>query len=401
MSSNDALRARLDGMQQKVFVAGAVGLAVIAAGGFFNPTQFFRSYLLAFVLWNGIALGCLAICMLHHLTGGAWGFGIRRMLEAGTRTFPLLAVLFLPLLFGLARLYLWAQPEMVSADKILQYKRLYLNVPFFLARAAIYFAVWNLLGFFLSKWSVEQDATANPGLAGRLEAVSGPGLILYGLTATFSAIDWVMSLEPHWFSTIYGMMFMVSQALAAMAFVIIMAMLLADLPPLSGAIAPAQFHDLGNLLLAFTMLWAYLSFSQFLLIWAGNLREEIPWYASRATGGWAGVALLLILFHFAVPFLLLLSRTVKRRMRVLASVAVGLLVMSLVDVFWMIAPAFHPEGPSPHWMDLIAPIGVGGLWMAAFFSQLKRRSLVPLHDPAFGGASAGGARLEGASSHGH
>jgi hypothetical protein len=396
MSGGEALRARLDRLQQRCFVAGVVGLAVCAAGGFAGPTQFFRSYLVAFMLWAGISLGCLAINMLHHLSGGAWGYGIRRMLEASARTFPLLAVLFLPLLFGLPRLYSWAQPDAVAADPILQYKHLYLNVPFVLVRAAIYFAVWNLLSYFLSKWSAEQDATGDPAIAGRLEALSAPGLILYGLTVTFAAIDWVMSLEPHWFSTIYGMMFMVSQALAAMAFVIVIARLLADLPPLSEAIAPAQFNDLGNLLLAFVMLWAYLSFSQFLLIWSGNLQSEIPWYASRASGGWASLAIFLIVFHFAVPFLLLLSRTVKRRVHVLFAVAAALIFMSLVDLFWLITPAFHHEGPSIHWLDIAAPIGVGGIWLAAFFSQLKGRSLVPLHDASFSEAA-----LEGASGHGH
>lgn len=401
MNTASSLRSRLEGAQQEFFIAGAAGLALCAAGGFADPVQFFRSYLVAFMFWAGIALGCAAIVMLHHLTGGAWGIGIRRMLESGTRTFPLLAVLFLPLLFGLARLYAWAQPEVVAADPILQYKRLYLNVPFFLVRAGIYFGAWNLLSFFLNRWSAEQDATGDPGIARRFEALSGPGLIVYGFTVSFASIDWVMSLEPHWFSTIYGMMFMVSQALAAMSFVIVVAMLLADSPPLSAAISPAQFHDLGNLLFAFTMLWAYLSFSQFLLVWSGNLQNEIPWYASRASGGWAWVAVLLIVFHFGVPFLLLLSRTVKRRMRMLSAVAAGLLFMGLVDLFWLITPAFHPRGPRPHWMDLAAPIGVGGIWMAGFLSQLKARPLVPLHDTRNEGVILEGSPLRGASTHGH
>jgi hypothetical protein len=390
-----SLHQRIETMQRKCFAVGAAGLVLCAVGGFVNPVQFFRSYLLAFMFWTGLALGCAAIVMLHHLTGGAWGFGIRRMLEAGTRTFPMLAVLFLPIVFGLSRLYPWAQADAVAADPLLQHKHFYLNVPFFIARAAIYFGAWNLLGYFLSIWSAEQDSTGDRAIASRFEALSGPGLIVYGLTATFAAIDWVMSLEPHWFSTIYGMMFMVSQALAAMSFVIIVAMLLADSPPLSAAIFPAQFHDLGNLLFAFTMLWAYLSFSQFLLVWSGNLQTEIPWYTSRASGGWVGVALFLIVFHFAVPFLLLLSRTVKRRKRILAGVAGGLLFLGLVDLFWLITPAFHREGPSPHWMDLAAPLGVGGIWLATFCSQLKSRSLLPLHDTRNEGAF-----LEGATSHG-
>jgi hypothetical protein len=308
-------------------------------------------------------------------------------------------VLFLPLLFGLPRLYSWADPAAVAADPILQYKRVYLNVPFFLMRAALYFALWNLLAYFLSKWSAQQDAAGNPALSRRLEALSGPGLIIYGFTATFASIDWVMSLEPHWFSTLYGMMFMVSQALLAMAFAIVIAMLLSGVPPISDAISPAQFHDLGNLLLAFTMLWAYLSFSQYLLIWAGNLQSEIPWYLSRASGSWAGVAIFLIVFHFAVPFFLLLSRTVKRQMRSLAVVAGALTFMSLVDLFWLVTPAFHPQGPAVHWMDIVAPLGVGGIWLAGFLSQLKSRPLVPLHDPDFDLAALH-ASLEGASGHG-
>ena len=401
MTSPALLYERVEKFQQKFLIAGAIGLALCAAGGFINPTQFFRSYLLAFIFWTGLALGCTAIVMLHHLTGGAWGFGIRRLLEAASRTFPLLTVLFLPLLFGLPRLYAWAQPETVATDPILQYKRFFLNKPFFLMRAALYFALWNLLSYLLSKWSAEQDATGNAAVSRRFEALSGPGLIIYGFSVTFASIDWVMSLEPHWFSTLYGMMFMVSQVLLAMAFAIVIAMLLSDAPPISEAISPAQFHDLGNLLLAFTMLWAYLSFSQYLLIWAGNLQSEIPWYISRASGGWAAVAVFLIVFHFAVPFFLLLSRTVKRQMRSLAFVAGALIFMSLVDLFWLVTPAFHPQGPSVHWMDIVAPLGVGGIWMAAFLSQLKNRPLVPLHDPDFDLAGLAAARLEGAIGHGH
>jgi hypothetical protein len=368
-------------LEKHALIVGFAALVVCVAGGLQSPVQFFRSYLLAYVFWQGVALGCAAILMLHHLVGGGWGFPIRRMLESGTRTLLLMAAFTVPLLFGLRQLYVWANPVSGNAEMAIESKALYLNVPFFMVRTGIYFAAWILLAHFLNKWSLEQDRTANPGLTYRLQSLSGPGLLVYGLTVTFASIDWVMSLEPSWTSTIYGMVFMVTQALSAMAVVIVVTLLLSKARPLSGLISPLALNDLGNLLLTFTMLWAYLSFSQFLIIWSGNLPEEITWYAARATGGWAWVAVVLIVLHFAVPFLLLLSRFVKRRIRLLAAVATGLLLMSLIDLFWLMAPAYDRAGPRFHWMDWLAVVGIGGVWFWRFVSQLKRNPLVPLHDP--------------------
>jgi hypothetical protein len=240
--------------------------------------QLFRSYLIAYLFWFGIALGCLPLLMLHHLVGGAWGFVIRRILEAGTRTLPLMIVLFVPLLLGIHSLYEWSDPEIVARDQILQAKHAYLNVSFFIIRAVVYFAAWIIFAYFLNRWSAEQDATGNPILLRRFQLLSAPGIVVYTLGITFASIDWGMSLEPHWFSTIYGMLFIVGQTLAALAFVIPVAVLLSDSPPASGFMKADVFQDLGNLLLAFVMLWAYISFSQYLIIWAGNLPEEIPWY---------------------------------------------------------------------------------------------------------------------------
>ena len=386
MNAHESFDRRMDRARVAAFGLGAIALALCAVGAFFDPTQFFRSYLFAYVFWLGIALGCVAILMLHHLVGGAWGFAIRRLLESGSRTYVPMALLFLPLLFGLSRLYLWAQPAMVAADPVLRQKQPYLNTPFFLVRTVIYFAAWILLAYFLNKWSFEQDRTGDPALTRRLEGLSGPGIVIYGLTVTFATVDWVMSLEPHWFSTIFGMLFMVIQALGAMAFVIVVVLLLAESGPQPSRISAGQLNDLGNLLLTFVMLWAYLSFSQYLIIWSGNLQEEIPFYTVRSRGGWAALAVVLIVFHFAAPFFLLLLRTVKRRIRLLASVAVSLLFMSLVDVFWLVVPAFEPSWPRLHWMDVLAPIGIGGLWIAAFLTQLKGKPLLPLHDSRFEGA---------------
>jgi hypothetical protein len=388
MNFADNLPPQLDNFRLRALAVGVLALALCLFGAWRDPLQFFRSYLLGYLFWIGFPLGCTALVMLHHLTGGAWGFLIRRLLESGTRTFLLMAVLFLPLVAGISRLYIWAQPAAVAADPMLQYKHLYLNTPFFLVRAAFYFAVWIGLAFFLNKWSADQDRTGEPGPAGRLEALSAPGLILFGLTATFAAIDWVMSLEPHWFSTVYGLLFMVIEVLSALALSTLMARLLAGREPLARLASPSNFHDLGNLILAFVMLWAYLSLAQFLIIWMGNLKEEIPWYTSRTAGGWSALAIFLIVFHFAVPFLLLLARGVKRRAQVIAPIAAALMLMGLVDIFWLLVPAFGSEGIRVHWMDIAAPVGIGGVWMAAFLSQLKNRSLVPLHDPRLEGVPA-------------
>lgn len=372
---------RITNLQKLALIVGAGALVLCGAGGLYSPTQFFRSYLFAFIFWLGVALGSVAILMLHHLVGGGWGHPIRRILESGSRTLLILAPLVLPLFFGLRHLYAWADPAQVRASEMLAHKTFYLNVPFFVARTVVFFAAWILLAHLLSKWSLEQDRTGQAGLSGRLQKLSGPGLIVYAVTVTFMSLDWVMSLEPAWSSTIYGMIFVVTQLLSAMSLAIIACLFFADSKPLSDRVTPVALNDLGNLLLTFTMLWAYLSFSQFLIIWSGNLPEEITWYLARARGDWAGIAVVLIVFHFAVPFLLLLSRFVKRRIRSLAAVATLLVLMSLVDLYWLMTPAYNRSGPRFQWMDGLAVLGVGGIWLWRFFSVLKRNPLLPMNDP--------------------
>ena len=390
MTPGEDLRPAFDRLQRSMLIVGVVALGSTMSVAGDHADQFFRSYLLAFIFWIGFPLGCTAILMLNHLTGGDWGLPIRRPLEAATRTFPVMIVLFIPLLFGLKRLYPWMRPEVVSGDPVLMAKQFYLNPTFFLVRVAIYAAIWLGLSYFLNKWSEEQDRTGDPAIAKRLEGFSGPGLIFYGLTVTYFSIDWVMSLEPHWYSTIFGMIFMMIGVLGAMALVIIVASLLAQHEPFASLVAPAQFNDLGNLLLTFVMLWAYLSFSQWLIIWSGNLRDEIPWYMTRARGAWEGWGLFLIIFHFSIPFLLLLQRGLKRRMRVLSWVAAALIASDLLVVIWMVVPAFEPNRVHIHPLDLTAVCGVGGIWIAAFVWQLKRRPLWPLH----------AAQAEGVAEHG-
>jgi hypothetical protein len=373
-------------------ILGAAGLALTALGAVFNLPQFFRSYLLGFLFWTCIGVGCLSITLIQYLTGGWWGLVIRRLLEAGARTLQLCLLLFLPVALGLPHLYEWADAARVHADPILTHKALYLNVPFFVARALFYFAVWIGLAWLLDRWSVDLDAAAGDErayqrISGRLQALAGGGLLLMGFTITFSSVDWAMSLDPHWFSTIYGVMFMVGQAVAAMALMIVMVALLSKDGPLARVLEPSHVHDLGKLQLAFVMLWAYVHVSQWIIIWSGNVAEETPWYIRRLHGGWQWVALVVVVFHFFLPFLLLLSRDLKRDARRLAQVAAVLLVMRVLDLFWLVspdAPIGHEGGHAGlqlHWMDFTAVVGVGGLWLWYFARGLAQRPLLSVGEP--------------------
>jgi hypothetical protein len=355
-------------------------LALAAIGLFVSPLQFFRSYLWAFMFWFGIALGCLPLLMLYHLVGGAWGFTIRRIIESGTRTLPVLTIFFIPILFGIPYLYEWSHPDKAAQAEVLRLKQPYLNMPFWILRAIFYFAVWLFYAYRLNRMSRSQDEAADAMPPGRLQRISGPGLAVYGLTISFASFDWAMSLEPQWYSTIYGMLWIVSQALSGLAFAVAILALLSDTEPISRLSLPNSLHDLGNLLLAFVMLWAYLSFSQLLIIWSGNLPEEIHWYLSRLRNGWEWVAAALILFHFFVPFFLLLARFKKRHVRSIATIALMILIMRVVDTYWIITPAFYGGRLTLHWLDLFALVGIGGIWLAVYAKQLSVMPLLPLHD---------------------
>ena len=379
----DELMPELGGHQRRLLTAGAAGLLVSLGGWFFNPTQFYQSYLMAYMLCLSVTLGCLAIGMLHQLSGGAWGVVIRRPIGAATRVLPVMTLLFVPVLLGMTHLYIWTHADVVARDEVLRGKQPYLNVPFFLMRTALYFASWNAIVYFLNAWSLEQDRNADPRTARKMQLLSAGGLVVYGLTITFASFDWLMSLEPHWYSTIYGVLIMGGQALSAMAFLIVVLVWLSRRPPLDRIVVKAHFHDLGNLTLAFVMLWAYFSFSQYLIIWAGNLPEEISWYMSRLQTGWRVIGLALVLFHFVVPFVLLLSRTMKREARLIVLVAMAILVSRLLDLFWLIAPTFHTQGIVVSWLDVVLPVALGAIWLGCFVQQLRGRPILPVHDPQF------------------
>ncbi len=380
-------------------IAAGVGLVVCAVGAFVDPTQLLRAWLVAFLFVLGITLGSLVLVMLQHLTGGAWGLVLRRPLESAARCLPLVVLFFLPVALGVPRLYEWATHEWQQVYRSAHRGEVYskadfLSPGFFYGRAAIYFVVWLLLTFFLSRWSREQDRTRDPRLPRRFRLLSAPGLVLYGGTITFAALDWIMSLQPDWYSTIFGVVLGVGQVLSAFAFAIALLVVLAQYPPLRDVLRPNHLRDLGNLMLAFVMLWAYMSFSQFLLIWAGNLTEEIPFYLYRGQEGWQWVAAALALFQFALPFVLLLSRDVKTSRARLAGVALLVLVMRFVDLYWLVVPAPATSGGPPVPLASLVPllaVGalllLGGLWLLYYLWQLGREPLLPAGDPFLGDLS--------------
>jgi len=368
--------------QRLALIVGVIGLIVLLIGIVVDREQFWRSYLTGYLFWLGIAVGSLALLMLQHLTGGGWGMVIRRVLEASTRTLPLMFVLFLPILVGLHSLYEWTHPDVVAAHPALQEKvRLYLNPAFFSVRALLIFAIWILLAFLLNKWSLQQDRSADRRLTKKMQVLSGPGMVLFIITVTVAAIDWVMSLDPEWSSTIFGLLFVAAWALSALAFTVAALAWLTKREPMSHVVAALHFHDLGKLLLALVMLWAYFAYSQFLIIWSGNLPEEIVWYLPRTHGVWGGIALAVVILHFALPFLFLLSRRFKRNPNKLVLVAVLILIMRYVDLLWVIVPNFSHQAFHLSWMDVVSPIGFGGVWLAFFFWQLSSRPLMPVNDP--------------------
>ncbi len=361
-------------------LAIGIGLSVISIiGAFFSPGDFFRSYLMGYLFWLGLALGSMGVVMMQYLTSGAWGVMTRRTLESATRTLPLLAVLFIPIAFGMPKLYDWAHSDLVRKEYVLQHRSSYMNPTMFIVRAVIYFAIWLVFAYFLNKWSREQDE--HGGFEKRLAALSAGGLILYTFTVTFSSIDWAESLETDWYSTIWGFLFIARQGLTAFAFAIIAMALLSRREPLASRFKPAHLHDLGKLLLAFVMVWAYFAFSQLLIIWTGNLTDEIPWYLRRFATSWGWLGVALILFQFIVPFLLLLSRPLKRNVIALSCVVGLIIVMRFVDLTWIVMPGYYQRGLRIHWLNFSVPLAMGGLWIAFFLWQLKQRPLLPLQAP--------------------
>ena len=370
-------------IQQRSLVIGAIGAIVSVAGAFLArdsaaQTDFYSAYLTAFLFWLGLSLGCMAILMLYHLVGGAWGTVIRRILESGMMTLPLMFVLFIPILLNLPKLYFWARPGLTDR-KMVEIHDSYLNFNGILLRYILYFAIWFGMAYFLNRWSTEQDSIQGQSTL-RFRAISSIGLVIYSLTISFAVIDWVMSLQARWISTIYGLLFIAGEALSAFCFAVVIESILGKRKPISQYLTDTEVHDHGKFMLTFVMVWAYFNFSQWLIIWSGNLPEEIPWYVRRLNGGWEAVGLFLVVFHFAVPFALLLSRQLKRKARTLVWLASWLIAMRIVDIFWHVEPASHLTF-HVSWLHFTIIAGTGGLWMAYFFHNLRLRPLLPVNAP--------------------
>ena len=370
-------------LQTRAFSVGVIALLLAIFGATRSPGAFYQSYLMSFLLVLGLTLGSLGLVMLQHLTAGHWGVIIRRPLESATRTLPLIAIFFAPIaLFGMKYLYAeWLDPKILLKAPLSQFQQSYLTRGGYLARAVIYFAVWLTLVLVFNMWSKQQDVNqTDRGLRRRFKMLAGPGIILYVFGMGFASIDWVMSLSPHWASTIYGFIFVGGQLISSLSFVIAVVVLLSRVEPYASILQPRHLHDLGKLLLAFVMLWAYFDFSQLLIIWSGNLPEEISFYRTRLYGEWGVVAVIVVVFHFFVPFFLLLSQDVKRNTKILPRIAAWLIFMRLVDLFWMTRPEFSASAV-PTWLDLVLPVALGGLWLGFFAFNLKQCPLLPLGDP--------------------
>jgi len=370
-----------------------VGLIVAAIGGLVCGfgflrlrEQFYPAYLTAFFYWLSLSLGCMGIAMIHGMTGGAWGQMIRRVVEAGYETLPLMALLFLPIWLDVASIYPWADPELVRHHESLVRKAAYLNVVGFQWRAIVYFGIWVLTTWVLNGSSPNEERDGDSRRSRRLQKLSGLGFMAYGFTLTLAAVDWAMSLEPTWYSTMYGLIHIAGQGVSGLSFAVVVVFSLGAFKPWSRIVTPVRLNDLGSLMLASVMFWTYCSFFQYLVIWSGNLPEENSWYVHRSRNGWQYLAITLILFHFSVPFFLLLSRPIKRDPLLLARVAALLLVMHFVDLYWMIVPGFQRESSSDqgltfHWLSLITLATIGGLWLSVFAWRLSIRIRLPIYDP--------------------
>ncbi|HEX3875885.1 MAG TPA: hypothetical protein VHW24_02790 [Bryobacteraceae bacterium] len=366
--------------------AGAIGLIFLiltVVGAFADSAQFFRSYLYSFVFWSGLSIGCLSWLMVQYLSGGAWGVMSRRVCEAGAGVMPLWVVLFIPLILGISSLYggSWANPNLVAHDPVLQHKAAYLNTTFWIVRGFVYLGGWTLLQFMLNRWSAIEDRDGGVRPREAMAKISAPGLIFTAFAVTFMSTDWIMSVNAHWFSTMFGLLFIAGEALSSLCFIVTILVMCSTYLPLSEYLTKKHMHDLGKLMLATVMLFTYFSFSQFLITWAGNLPEEIPWYKHRLEGGWEIMGTILVLGHFALPFALLLSQDIKKDFKKIRMLALLLIVMRLAGVFWETVPEFFPGHLHVSWMDFTAPIGLGGIFLTVFLTNLLKKPLIPPHNP--------------------
>lgn len=369
-------------LSRRALALGLVAVIFGLLGSWLFPhwrERFFPSYLVAFAWVLSFSLGGLFFVILQHLVRAGWSVVVRRLAEFFAALLPLLAILALPLLFGVGRLYHWAHPEAVAADPILVGKSPYLNVPFFVVRALVYLAFWSWAARFFTRTSWEQDKSGSVEATLKMEKRAAPFMLGFALTVTFAAFDWLMSLDPHWYSTIFGVYFFSGSLVGFLALLLVLSVFLQRAGFLRKTITVEHYHDLGKLLFAFVVFWAYIAFSQLMLIWYGNIPEETGWLIRRMNGGFGVLGLMLIFGHFVIPFLVLLPRKVKRSPSVLFYPALGLAVMHYLDLYWLVMPEVGSAQPHP--LDFLMALGLGALWLAGLFSTASRVPLVCQKDP--------------------
>ena len=383
MTRTELLPWPLDKVETRARQVGLGALVLLLIGLLFNPGHFFRSYFFAYLFVLGLPMGCLGMAMVHTLVGGGWGLIIRRFQAAAFSTLPYVAVLGLPLLLGLRFLYPWARSDQVAHEPALAYRAWCFNTPFFILRSGAYLAIWIVLALVFRRWSEQYDRTPDEPHRIRLQRLSAAGILIYILTMTLASLDWIMSREVQWYSTIFGFILVVGQTLAGFAFAVLVLTLLIRQRPFVNVVTPTHLNDLGTLVFMLVILFAYMAFAQYLIIWSGNIQEEITWYVARTAPGWKFLAGLLIVFHFFVPFFVLLSRNNKQAPRMLGIIAGLLLFMRLLDLLWMVAPS----GGDPHtppgfyWTDVVAPVALGGIWLKLCLWNLRSRPLLMRQQP--------------------
>lgn len=362
-------------------VLGVLGLVASAVGYATEREQFFHSYLTAYVFGLTVCLGCLFFVMLQHLTRAGWSVAVRRVAEAAASLVPLFIVLFIPVLLGRGELFHWTHHDAVEHDHLLQHKHGYLNLTFFLIRAAVYLVVWMVLARYFYSRSVAQDESGDPMITVRMQRWAAPGMILFAFTLTFMGFDWLMSMDPHWYSTIFGVYVFSGSSLVGYAFLTLAMTGLRWNGFLRQAVRVDHYQDMGRLMFAFAVFWAYIAFSQYFLIWYGNIPEETVWYVHRMEGSWKTLSYFLAVGHFAVPFVLLMSRWTKRRPWFVTALAAWMLFVHYIDLYWIIMPNFRHEGVAGHWLDLTCLVGVWGVFIALLLHRLAGKALIPVGDP--------------------
>ncbi|HLB58961.1 MAG TPA: hypothetical protein VJL87_02610 [Bdellovibrionota bacterium] len=365
-----------------LLTVGIIGLVLSFLFVFLGKAEaFYFSYLVAFAYFLSIALGALLFVIIHFAANSTWSVVIRRVAENIMGTLPIFAILFIPLLFGLHDLYHWAHEGITKTDNILAWKEPYLNLPFFIVRAVIYLLVWGIMSHFFLKVSLDHDKSGDPVLLRKLQVASYPSLLLFGLSLTFASFDWLMSLDPHWYSTMFGVYYFSGAMVSIFALLSIIFIWLHYKGFVEHAVTTEHFQDLGKLLFAFSCFWAYIAFSQFMLIWYANLPEEAIWFAHRWQGTWKPFSIFLAAGHFGIPFFYLMPRTIKRKPWALLIGSTWMLVIHYLDIYWLVMPTYQRHGVDFGILDLLTLFGIGGVFLGIVAWRMSLHPLIPIRDP--------------------